>query len=64
MQLAAWEFWASGSPLPIVLFPQICYCLRVGCPGIYEMLVEVFCELQRGIHIYGLVTIIIGLKKQ
>lgn len=50
--------------LPIVLFPQICCLSQSGCRGIYIMLVKVFCEVQRGIYIYNLKTIIIGLEKK
>lgn len=62
MQLTAWEFQTCVSPLPIVLVPQICFCLGVGCQGIYVMLVEVFCELQSAKWIYGR-FIIMWLKK-
>lgn len=61
MQLAAWELWASVSPLPFVLFPQNYCCLRVGCWAICVMFVKTFCELQRAIELYGLVILILLL---
>lgn len=50
MQLAAWEFWAAVSLLPIVLFPQICYVSQSG-------LSRNLCNVSES------VTIIIGFKK-